>query len=61
MILSEIIQVTDLFPDMEILLFFAGWSNFRQLFSLNPAVNYYGNERINLGRIFRKRITLADL
>ena len=57
MILNEIIQVTDLFPDMEILLFFAGWSNFRQLFSLN----YYGNERINLGRIFRKRITLANL
>ena len=51
--------MTNLFPDMEnlyIYIIFASW------FSLNrnlPAVNYYGNETIR--RIFRKRITLADL
>jgi hypothetical protein len=55
------------FPDTANLLFspiFYPQLNSRQLFSLDgilPAVKRYGNETINLGGNFSKRVTLADL
>ena len=65
---NKTIHATDLFSDTENLLFslaFYPQLNFRQsLFSLDrilPAVNCYGNEIINLGRILCKRVTFADL